>query len=70
MIICSFDKPEIGKIYRNVNLSDADKIERLATFLVIREATKEEFIEWCKECGTDPNEDMEPELKFYKISMD
>lgn len=62
MIMASFKPLEVGKIYRNWTIADKGQNHPGCTFKVMREATKQEWIEYH---GEIPGNDF-----FYEISID
>lgn len=67
MFISSESEKEVGKVYRNVYLNDQNGNPRICTFLLIREATREEFLGYCRELDVHF-----PRMTgfYYEISMD
>lgn len=68
MIISSDKEMVIGKIYRNEPLTNKDGEHKIVTLQVLRVATLDEYLNYCKEA-----ESIEPtfESEFhYQVSMD
>lgn len=61
----------IGKIYRDILLYDGQSQDQIITFMVMREATYEEYLEYCTETGAvNPSARDSKYKKFYEISTD
>lgn len=74
MIMSSFDRFELGRVYR-LRAWDFNEDPHVMPVLIVRTATREEFIEQCCEHGNinSPNVQRQlasPDIKFYEISID
>ena len=70
MIICSEETLAIGE-YRRGRVSDmhADYHDGIA-FVVVREATEEEYRRHAEECGAAYNPPFYVPMRFYEVAMD
>ena len=69
MIIGSFKRLDIGHIY-NKALYDKDCVLRLATFQILREATRQEYLDYLESQGVSENYHPGDSASYYQISMD
>ena len=74
MIISSFDQLEVGKVYKggpfHYMSDDNAEWRNDFTFLVLRIATLEEYIEYVKLHGNQPFRPFKKEVYCYEVSMD
>lgn len=70
MIICT-DKSNVivGKIYYHTEMTDEKGVYHTVNLMVMREASKEEYINWCKETNAE-DPDLDGIFKYYEISVD
>lgn len=68
MIVCSLEKLAVGEIVTGSYVHDKDGNPHMIPFLVLREATKEEFIAYAEMTKADINYKIFP--NFYEIHID
>lgn len=61
--------PEVGMIYKNQNIFYNGEY-RNCTFMVLRQATREEYIEDCRNNGVTPGLDLNNDRTYWKVSTD
>ena len=70
MIIGYNGELEIGKVYRNRQVSDERGRFHFVTLQVLREATKEEYLAFNESSAASKMAAETPGARFYLVSMD
>lgn len=69
MIIHTYGKAEVGKIYHNQKMTDKDLNVHICSFMILRETIREEYI---NNCGNEAKKlaSHKDNSYYYEISLD
>ena len=69
MIICTEHTLAIGESVQGP-VTDANMVRHVVAFVVIREATEQQYRRNASELSTLPNPPFEVPMRFYEVAMD